>query len=42
MTVDQEDDWLWTYFEKHLGPTRDKEHLAPRKAPPYLELPRKP
>jgi hypothetical protein len=42
MAVDQEDDWLWTYFEAHLGPTREKEYLAPPKAPPYLELPRKP
>ncbi|HYQ43990.1 MAG TPA: hypothetical protein VER11_18540 [Polyangiaceae bacterium] len=41
MAVDQEGGWLWTYFETRLGPTREQEYLAP-KAPPYLELPRRP
>jgi hypothetical protein len=38
MALNNEDDWLWVYFESHLGPTREKEYLMP-KAPDYLELP---
>jgi hypothetical protein len=41
MALNNEDDWLWVYFESHLGPTREKEYLMP-KAPDYLELPKKP
>jgi len=41
MALDQDDDWLWAYLEARLGPTREKEYLTP-KAPPNLELPRKP
>ncbi len=41
MALNDEDGWLWTYFELHLGPTREKEYLM-SKAPDYLELPKKP
>jgi hypothetical protein len=41
LALNNEDDWLWTYFESHLGPTQEKEYLMP-KAPDYLELPKKP
>ncbi|MEP7049155.1 MAG: hypothetical protein ABJB12_02330 [Pseudomonadota bacterium] len=41
LALNSEEDWLWAYFESHLGPTREKEYLMP-KAPDYLELPKKP
>ncbi|HKO50880.1 MAG TPA: hypothetical protein VJV79_24385 [Polyangiaceae bacterium] len=41
MVLSDEGNWLWTYFEAHLGATREKEYLTP-KAPDYLELPQKP
>jgi hypothetical protein len=41
MALNNEDDWLWAYFESRLGATREKEYLTP-KAPDYMELPQKP
>ncbi len=41
MALDNDDGWLWTFFESHLGPTREKEYLMP-KVPGYLQVPQKP
>ena len=40
LATNNEDVWLWTYLESHLGATREKEYLTPE-TPDYVELPQK-
>lgn len=42
MVLDDRDDWAWRFFESRLGKTKEKEYLAPKSAPDYLELPLRP
>jgi hypothetical protein len=42
MALEDHDHWVWNYLESRLGETKRKEYLAPKRAPDYLELPKKP
>lgn len=42
MVLDDADHWVWKYLEARLGKTKEKEYLTPKRAPDYLELPKRP
>lgn len=42
MALRDDEGWLWAFLEARLGKTKEKEYLAPKSAPDYLELPTPP
>lgn len=42
VVLNDERGWLWEYLESRLGATKQKEYLAPKHAPDYLEHPLRP